>query len=221
MLVSCISASNTKLIGEDSASTKVCKLISDIIHEDYSMEIDVNIIPLMDYDIIPCNLCGKCFKNMSCVYDEAFNRFFSLLLKSDAIFFVVPHYSPIPSKLIITFEKINEIVYAGWLNDSEFKFPLNKIPVGIIGHGGMAENDEVLNYYHEHLVTPVARTLKSLSFNVIGANDQFSNGAVFGLKDDTCLRKAENSIFPEIIHDWMSIKSRIKPLVNNIISIKK
>jgi len=214
--ITCISASNTKLMEHESTSTKVCYLIKDMILKDYKDNISVDVIPLMDYDIKPCILCGDCFETSNCVYDKEFNKILSQLLKSDGIFVVVPHYSPIPSKLIMIFEKINEILYAGWINNPEYKSSLRNKPVGIIGHGGMGENEKVLKYYHDHLITPVADTLTSLSLNVIGVNDSFPKGTAFGLKDESCLKKVDNSIFPEIIQDWVTIEDRIKPLVHNV-----
>ncbi len=218
MIITCISASNTKLMDKKSTSTKVCYLIKDMIVKYDKEDISVDIIPLMDYDIKPCIFCGGCFETSDCVYDKEFNRVFSELLKSDGIFFVVPHYSPIPSKLIMIFEKINEILYANWIKDAKYKSPLSNKPVGIIGHGGMVENDKVLKYYHDNLITPVADTLASLSFNIVGIDDRFPKGVAFGLKDDSCLKKVDNFIFPEINQDWVTIEGRIKPLIENVMT---
>lgn len=220
MIVTCLSASNTKSKGKDSASTKVCEIIRDIIIEEYDKDIDVNVVPLMDYDIKSCNLCGKCSKDMNCVCDNDFNKLFKELSKSDKLFLVVPHYSPIPSKLIVMFEKINEILYGGWIKDKNFKSPLSKKLVGIIGHGGMPESEDVLNYYHKNLVTPISQTLESLSLKTVGLNEKYPKGVVFGLKDDTCIKEAKNEVFPQIIHDWQVIKDRIKPLVLNVMTYK-
>jgi multimeric flavodoxin WrbA len=217
MLITCISASNTKLMGENSTSTKVCGLKEDIIRKDYKEGIEVNTVSLVNYNFKSCILCGSCAKTNTCVYDEDFNEIYSKMGKSDGVFFVVPHYSPIPSKLIMIFEKINEIMYAGWINDQNFTSPITQKAVGVIGHGGCPENDEILKYYHDNLIAPVARTLKSLSFNVIGVDEEFKYGAAFGLRDKNCYEKVENSVFPGIIQDWDHIEKRIRPLVKNVI----
>ena len=216
MIITCIAASNTKLIGENSTSVKVCHLIEEMVKNNEETA-SVEVIPLMDYDITTCILCGACYKSSSCVRDDEFNRLFSKIIESEGIFLVVPHYSPIPAKLIMVFEKINEILYASWVNDPQFASPLMNIKVGVIGHGGMPENEEALKYYHENLVTPVANTMKSLSFQIVGLNESFPNGAVFGLKDETCLETVDGAIFPHIVQDWATIKERIKPLVVNMI----
>lgn len=216
MQITCISASNTKLMGARSTSTKVCGLISDIIHKNYAEDLQVNIISLMDYDLKPCILCGSCSESSTCSYDNAFNSIYSQLSGSDGIFFVVPHYSPIPSKLLIMLEKLNEFAYAGWLKDQNFVSPLSNIPVGIIGHGGCSETKEVLKYYHDNLISPVAKTLEALSLRIVGLNEEYTSGVPFGLKDSNCLKPSPNSIFPDIIQDFEMIQKRIEPLVGNV-----
>jgi multimeric flavodoxin WrbA len=192
-------------------------MIGEIIKKDFKETIEVKTVPLVNYNFKPCILCGSCSKTGACIYDEDFNDIYSLMGKSDAIFFVVPHYSPIPSKLIMIFEKINEIMYAGWVNDQNYTAPITEKIVGIIGHGGCPENDKILKYYHDNLITPVARTLKSLSFDVMGVSEEFKYGTAFGLKDENCCKKVEDTVFPKIIQDWELIEKRIKPLVKNVI----
>lgn len=218
MRLTCVSASNTRLSSDKSTSINVCNKIKEIILRETKEEAIIDIIPLRDYDIKPCNLCGACSKAGYCIYDEDFNKLLKILQATQGIILVVPHYSPIPAKLIMIFEKMNEITYAGWLNNPDYQTPFNNKSIGIIGHGGMVENEEILRYYHDHLITPVALTLKALSFNVIKMNDEFPNGVTFGLSDDSCLKKVDNSIFPEIIQDWTLIEERIKPFVINVIN---
>lgn len=217
MLITCISTSNTKKLGENSTSTKVCNIVGDIIKREYKEEIEVRTIALMDYDFKSCVLCGECADSNSCIYDEDFNKIFSEMGKSDAIFLVVPHYSTIPSKLTMMFEKINEIVYAGCVKDENYMPPIAEKVVGIIGHGGMPENEKVLKYYHENLITPVAKSLQSLSFKTVEADEEFKFGIPFGLIGDNCYEKVEGEVYPKINHNFEHIESRIKPLVKNVV----
>jgi UDP-N-acetylenolpyruvoylglucosamine reductase len=60
MKILCVSASNTKNTGFNSTSTKVCGLISEIITKEYDDKAVVDIIQLAEYNLLPCNLCGKC-----------------------------------------------------------------------------------------------------------------------------------------------------------------
>jgi Multimeric flavodoxin WrbA len=212
MKIACISASNNKLAEGKSTSIVVCNIIKDIIKETKE-EVEVDVIALKDYDIKPCILCGACNKNGLCIYDEEFNGLLKALETVQGIYLVVPHYSPIPSKLLMLFEKINEITYAGWINNSDYQSPFSNMCVGIIGHGGMVGNEVNIKYYHNELITPIANTLRALSFHILQPDDDFPNGVPFGLKDDTCLEKSENSIFPDIIQDWTMIEERIKPFI--------
>lgn len=217
MKIVCMSAAHTKLAEDKSTSVKVCHVIKDIIDNEVKEDIEVEIVALKDYEMKPCSLCGGCYESGRCVCDDEFNRLLSQIETAQGLFLVVPHYSPIPSKLIMIMEKVNEISYAGWINDENYQSPFFKMPVGVIGHGGMVEDEAILKYYHDHLVTPVANTLKSLSFKVISMDDSFKNGICFGLKDDTCIKKVEDSIFPEIVQDWQKIEDRVRPFVSKAI----
>ena len=216
----CVSASNTLLKQKSSTSIGVCDLIGKIVKRDYDYSADIVVVPLAEYEISPCRLCGDCSQHGKCCYDEDFNKVFSEIVDADVVFWVVPHYSPIPSKLLAVYEKINEIFYASWLANPQYKAPVFKKPTAIIGHGGMAENEKVLKYYHDHLITPIANTLRALSFDVIGLNEAFNNGVAFGLRDENCIRKKPDEVFPDILQDWMLIEGRISPLVERVLTKK-
>ena len=212
MQLLCISASNSRLVGENSTSTRVGYLVKKIVQkrqEDASVEV----LPLSEYDIRACHICGNCRESGRCLNDGAFNLILKKIEEADGIFFIVPHYSPIPAKLIMIFEKVNEIMYAGWLNKPEYRSAWDGIPVAIIGHGGMTETPDNLRYYHDQMVATVAKTLRSFSFMTIGLDDEFPDGACFGLREEACLKKREGAVFPDIIQDWDRIERRIEPLI--------
>jgi multimeric flavodoxin WrbA len=216
MKVLCISASNTNL-GKNSASVRVCQLIKDYLKDEV-----VTIAPLSDYDMESCHLCGECFYEQQCLFDPAFNDLYGHICNSDVIFMVIPHYSPIPSKLLMLLEKLNEITYSFSLHnkDKETHLPFFHKRVGLIGHGGMMESQEVLHYYHDHLLKPIADTLRSLSFDVVGDGQEYPDGMVFGLENDQCLVYDANSVFPKILHDYEQIGSRLKPFIDLVVSSK-
>lgn len=213
----CISASNTRLIGHNSTSVKIGYLIESMVQKQ-EKEVKVRVLPLMDYDLKTCILCGNCTSSGRCTYDEEFNCLLQDIEEADGVVFIVPHYSPIPAKLIMVFEKLNEIMYSGWIKNPEFKTSWNDKPIGIIGHGGMVESKESLNYYYEQLVTKIADTLRSFSFQVVGADEEYMNGVCFGLKDDSCIRATEDSVFPDILQDWEMIEERISPLIQKLLN---
>jgi NAD(P)H-dependent FMN reductase len=216
MKITCISASNTKSIGDNSTSTKICNLVKSSILKGFNESISVDVVPLMEYDLKTCKLCGDCMNSGTCPYDVDFNKVLEKIIEADAVFVIIPHYSPIPAKLIMVLEKLNEIIYSRWLDQPQYQSPFREKPVGIVGHGGMIEKEGTLRYYHDHLVAPVANTLQSLSFRIIKYNEDFPYGVTFGLRDDSCIKKSENSIFPDIIQDWPMIEHRIQPLIENV-----
>jgi multimeric flavodoxin WrbA len=219
MKLICISASNTRLIGNNSTSIKVGDLIKKITYKQVMDRVDVQVLPLVDYNLETCILCGNCNISNRCVYDKEFNRLLNMIEEADGIVFIVPHYSPIPAKLIMMFEKLNEIMYSGWLKNSEYRASWSNKPVAVIGHGAMVESLESLSYYYDQLVARVADTLRSLTFQIIGANDEHPNGVCFGLKNETCLRTREDAVFPDIQQDWEMIEERIEPLVQRLLRI--
>jgi multimeric flavodoxin WrbA len=173
----------------------------------------VEILPLIDYEMKPCRMCGKCLKTERCARDEAFNQVFEKMIAADAIFVVVPHYAPLPSKLMMLFEKMEEIAFMNWCANAEYRFPLYQKPAGVIGHGGQVATDEVLAYYKRMLVEPVAAALGSVAMRVIGAGEDGPNGVAFGIRS---INKREDSIFIDIQHDWDEVRRRIAPLVRQV-----
>lgn len=214
MKIICVSASNIEGARANSASTQTCKIIRDLIHTDLAPEAEVEILPLIDYEPIPCRMCGKCYKTERCAHDPAFNKIFEKLVAADGAFFVSPHYAPIPSKLVMLFEKLEEMVYLNSCDDPLYRFPLYKKPVGIVAHGGQTD-DTALSYYKTALLDPIATALTAVQMQVIGANEQWPYGVAFGVKD---IHKQQDCIFVDIEHNWDVIRERITPLVRNVVA---
>lgn len=212
MKVACISAANIEVARQHSASVHACELVRDLLHEELP-EAGIEIIPLIDYEMKPCRMCGKCLETQRCTRDDAFNQVFEKMIAADGVIVVVPHYAPLPSKLMILFEKMEEIAFLNWCANANYRFPLHQKLSGVIGHGGQQGTDEVLAYYQRTLVEPVSMALSSVSMRVIGAGAQAPNGVTFGIRS---IDKREDSIFVDIQHDWDEVRRRIVPLVHNM-----
>lgn len=212
MKIICLSASNVKSVKENSASTRVCKIIKDYVGNEYNGEIDVEIITLVDSELSPCIMCCECNETGKCTYDEAFNNIVSKISEADGLFVVCPHYAPIPSKLIMLLEKIEELAFIHYCSKKTEKFITANKPVAIIGHGGMA--GDVDEYYKNALLEPLSKVFKALQMDVVGINEEWPNGVVFGLKD---AKFVEGSLLPEMKHDWEDISNRVIPLINSLI----
>lgn len=207
----CISASNVITAKDKSASTKTCQLIHELIENTHIENFDIRTIKLIDYDLMPCNMCEQCIPSNQCSKDDGFNEIFESMIAADAIFIVCPHYAPIPSKLMILLEKLQEIYYLNYCNNSDYKFPLIKKHAAIVAHGGMIENFE--DIYKENLLNPLRRAFGGIGLQIAKVGDDF--GVVFGAKD---FIKRDDAIPPDISHDWDNIKSIIKPLVDEVLS---
>ncbi|RPI31745.1 MAG: hypothetical protein EHM70_10800 [Chloroflexota bacterium] len=216
MKITCLSASNIEVAKDHSASTRACHIIAEIATGLVGDAAEIEIIPLIDYDLVSCRMCGSCFKTCRCAHDPAFNQLFEKLLASDGIFLVCPHYAPIPSKVAIILEKMEEMAYLNWCGDPNFKFGLHGKPVGVVAHGGQTE--EALPYYKTGLVEPLANALASVQMQVVSGGNEWPKGVAFGI---TCLTQPEDSIFVTIEHDWPAIRERIQPLVRNLFQALK
>ncbi len=211
MKILCISASNIEPASEHSASTRTCDLIREMILADFNAHVDI--LCLMDYEMNPCRMCGKCFETGSCVRDQAFNHIYQSFVDADAVFVVCPHYAPLPSKLMMMLEKMEEICYLNWCQDQKYQTIVFEKPIGLVAHGG--QPTQAASYYISTLLDPLALAFSSIQMKVIGCGEQSPNGVVFGVKN---LRLVPDSIFVEIEHDWEDIRSRLTPLVKNVMS---
>ncbi len=57
MQIICISAANVEPAREYSASTRACELIGALAQAECDVQVDI--LPLIDYELTPCRMCGK------------------------------------------------------------------------------------------------------------------------------------------------------------------
>jgi len=209
----CISAANIEAARTTSASLRTCRLAAEqIAQQQPGAQVDV--LPLIDYELKPCRMCGECFGSHVCTRDEDFNQVFSALTAADGVIWVVPHYAPLPSKMMILTEKMEEMAFLGWTVGGEnYRFPLAGKPVGIIAHGGQSA-PEALPYYEKALLEPLATAFASCQMRVVGLDGDHPHGVTFGI---TGLQKRPGSIFVDIAHDWDAIRDQIAPLVGRVV----
>lgn len=213
MNIVCVSSSNIKHAGRESTSLKVCELIKDMVLGKALGHVQVDIIPLAEYELKSCIGCGKCHVRDECPYDMDFTRIYDILCKADALFIISAHYAPIPSKLTILLEKIEQLAFLKRFHNENYRAPLYGKPVGIIGHGGGTE--EIHKHYQELVINSIWNALSyPVEMNVIGIDDKQPRGVTFPVKS---VKKVEGSIFPVHEYDWDDIKLRIEPLVQNVI----
>jgi multimeric flavodoxin WrbA len=213
MNIVCISAANISVARDHSASVKTCQMIGELFTS-LQPGAAVEIVPLIDYKMKPCRMCGNCLKTQRCAHDPAFNRVLTKMITADALFVVVPHYAPFPSKVMILLEKLQEIYFLGFSNDKSHYTPLLAgKPMGLVGHGGQVTTPESTEYYKKQLVDPLALAFMNCGVRVIGAGKDWPNGVAFGIRSMT---KPADSIFVDIQQDWDEVRERLAALVKNV-----
>ncbi|MGE5613102.1 MAG: NAD(P)H-dependent oxidoreductase [Bacillota bacterium] len=213
MLIACISASNIKHARENSTSLKVCKIIKNMVEREWGNNIQVETIPLVNYELKPCIGCGGCYSQDKCKNDNEFNNIYGVLCRAEALFIVSAHYAPIPSKLIMLLEKIEQLAFLKRFNDESYRSPLFGKPVGIIAHGGGTE--EIHKLYKGPVIDSIWNALSyPVEMNIIGVDAEQPRGVTFPVKN---VKKANNSIFPVQEYDWSDIMERIEPLISKVI----
>lgn len=211
MKLLCISASNIELFRQKSASTRACQVAAELAAERAAVESEI--LALVDYEMTPCRMCGSCLASGRCCRDEAFNQVYERMQAADAVLVVVPHYAPIPSKLAILCEKLQEMAFLNICQNNRYRGPLYKKPVAVVAHGG--QTNEAIPQYYNTLAVPVATSLASVSMRPVGASEEMPYGTAFGIRS---LTMPKDSIFCSIEHDWDDVRARLTPLVENLIA---
>jgi multimeric flavodoxin WrbA len=212
MYILCISASNIAPARKHSASTRTCELIARMVR-DARPDAEIDVLPLIDYDMQSCRMCGECFDKGECVRDQAFNAVYRKMIAADAVFLVCPHYAPFPSKVMTLLEKLQEMVFLKSCAEEDYHFTLYNKPLGIVAHGG--QTAEAVGYYKTAMLDPLANAFAGAQLQIIGAGTQWPNGVTFGIRSIT---KPADSIFVTIEHDWDDVRARIAPLVANVLA---
>lgn len=127
---------------------------------------------------------------------------------------VIPHYALIPAKLTIILEKLQEFAYLHSYNELPGPFVLAGKPIGLVVHGGMLENSQVMKHYEKTLLEPVANAVKGVGMRIVQANIDSSKGVVFGIKKTI---KPAGKCLPEFEHQWTAITKRLSVLVANML----
>jgi multimeric flavodoxin WrbA len=212
MKVLCISASNIMNIAfDDSTSIKLCKLIIECLpKEKYIGEI----VDLRTYKIKPCIGCGMCYKTHRCIFDDSFNNIYEKIINSNILFIVSPHYAPIPAKLCMLLEKMEQITFLPWAKDSNYKSELYGIATGVISHGG--GSDWALSSYKAMVNDTIANALVTIQLKLIPYSQEWNTGISIPVAN---VINNIDDIFPKQEYEWDNIKDKILKYVSNIIKI--
>ena len=150
----------------------------------YIADVKGEIIELKNIDLSPCRDCMGCLNTRRCVTDDAFNRIYEKIVVSDAIFIITPHYAPIPAKLCMLLEKMEEITFYRWEKDTSYKSEVYGIKTGVIGHGGGSGNEVAQaggvsqKDYKAVVNDPIANALDTIQLKLIPFSSEWNTGIV-------------------------------------------
>ena len=204
----CISASNISNSYRESTSYKLCERITKVLCQN---GIESEILDLRDFDLSPCIGCGKCFDSRRCCKDKDFNTIYNKLIHSDCVFFVSPHYAPIPAKLSMLLEKMEEITFLHWWKDNTYQSEMYHIPAGIISHGGGL--DWALPSYKAMVNDTIANALDTIQCKIVPYSAEWNTG--ISLPVHSVIE--EKDVFPVQTYDWDAIEKKIQEYVKCVI----
>lgn len=205
----CISASNIVHSRNQSTSMLLCEKIATIVRE---KGIDCEIIDLRSSLLLPCIGCGKCYDNKRCCCDSDFNKIYESIIQSDGVVFVSPHYAPIPAKLSMLLEKMEEITFLHWWKDNNYRSEVYGIPAGIISHGG--GSDWALKSYKAMVNDTIANALETIQLKTVAFDTEWETGISFGVSKVT----EQSDIFPIQEYEWNTILHKLRTYINIMLS---
>ena len=203
----CISASNIQSSRKSSISYRLCKKVEQALSQ---IGITCTIFDLREYNLSPCSGCGKCFDGKRCCRDKDFNTIYSAITCSDSLFIVSPHYAPVPAKLCMLLEKMEEITFLHWWKDPAYQSEVYHLPTGIISHGG--GSDWALPSYKAMVNDTIANALDTIQCKVIPYNAEWNTGISLPVQDVI----QEKEIFPVQIYDWKKMDEKIQEYVTYV-----
>lgn len=203
----CISASNIFSSERQSISYQLCEKVTQAFMHN---GIECEIIDLREFDLSPCIGCGKCFNSRRCCRDQDFNAIYQKIIHADCVFFVSPHYAPIPAKLCMLLEKMEEITFLHWWKDNSYQSEMYQKPAGIISHGG--GSDWALSSYKAMVNDTIANALDTIQCKIVPYSDEWNTG--LSLPVHAVLE--EKNIFPIQTYDWDSIELKVQEYVNHV-----
>ena len=213
MRILTISAANMVHAKKESVSLEACLMIEKIIKTRLAgNDMQMENIRLVDTNLSPCIGCGKCFKMNKCWHDDCFNNIYSRIAQSDALFIVSPHYAPVPAKLCMLLEKMEQISFLNRFHDPDYYPAVHRIPVGIVAHGGGSE--EALRTYKAMVLDTVANALRTVMMDVVGLDEEWPTGVAFPVQE---VLRDEDGLFPLQLYDWAAIENRLMPLVLRVV----
>lgn len=208
----CISASNIiNKKANESTSYQICEIIAQKARQKIP-DLKSTIIELKNFQLEPCVGCGQCYHSHRCVHKDDFNNIYEQAIKSNIIFIVSAHYAPIPAKLSIILEKMEQITFLHWGRDNSYKAELHGIPVGVVSHGGGAR--WALKSYKAMVNDTIANALDTIQLKLVPYSEEWDTGISLPVCKVTF---SDDNVFPIQEYDWDSIETAISEYVSKVV----
>lgn len=207
----CILASNRMEEQGKSISYYICKMIFATLDK---KGIPCELLNLKNYALLPCTGCGACHGKERCRKDKEFNRLYEEISTADYIFFVSPQNIPIPAKLCMFFEKMEQITF---LQENNYfgQLELQGRLAGIISYG---KGDRWTSENCKMMVNDtISNILNSLGLKVVPYNSKWNTGILLTVRNmstgnETLLVKEQ---------DWKMMEETVRRYVEVIVQTSK
>lgn len=208
----CILASNKRDDQGKSISYYICKKIFAALDK---KGISCEILNLRGYALSPCAGCEGCREGEECGKDKEFNRAYEKLSSADYLFFISPQSIPLPAKLCMLLEKLEQLASAQTYCDYNGQSELHGKLAGIISYG---KGDKWTSEDCKVMVNDtVSAVLASLGLKVVPYNSQWNTGISLTVRNiptgnETLLVKE---------HDWKMMEETVKRYVEVVVQTSK
>lgn len=204
----CISASNVMGSRKQSTSYRICELIKRILEKD---QVSCTILDLREYELNSCIGCGQCYEGRRCCRDKEFNSIYGQMAEVDWCFIVSPHYAPVPAKLCMLLEKMEQITFLHWWKDQSYRSEMYGKLAGIVSHGGGEK--WAMDSYKAMVNDTIANALDTVQMKVVPFNSKWDTGITLCIKN---VRK-EDGVFPIQEYDWELIEENLYNYVEVVV----
>ena len=216
----CISASNIVKNQKQSTSYYISEIIVEVLSEN---NISCEILDLREFCLTPCAGCDQCLMDRKCGQDAWFNRIYEKVSGADYLFFISPHCAPIPAKLSMLLEKMENMVSAHWLKGHTRKPKAEDMLAGIISYGEVGDEvskdqtsavlQEKLLSYKTMVNDIIADALNRMNLRTVPYNSKWNTGIVLPIGNDFQRR--------ERIYDQKLPEKEIRQYVDVIVQTSK
>lgn len=216
----CISASNIVKNQKQSTSYYISEIIMEVLSE---KNISCEILDLREFCLTPCTGCDQCLMDRRCGQDAWFNRIYEKVSGTDYLFFISPHCAPIPAKLSMLLEKMENMVSVHLLKGHTRQPKADSLLAGIISYGevgGEVSKDQTSTVLQEKLLRYktmvndiIAGALNRINLRTVPYNSKWNTGIVLPIGNDFQRR--------ESIYDQKQLEREIRQYVEVIVQTSK